>query len=539
MYKSLFKFLIFFVLGCFLTESITAQTPNRYQPFSHQFYQKFDNKIYSQKTKFHSSIKPYFIDDTILKPSVDSFFNVNLDTNKKSWAHRKLFQEHFIEVKNKDFTVFADFLPDFTLGYDEVTGQNTWLNTRGYQLGGTIGDKFFFYTSGFENQAKFPNYITEFVNENGIIPGEVNDKFGPRKSIKDWAYATAILSYTPVKYLNVTLGQDKNFIGDGYRSMLLSDVAANYPFLRLTANLGNVKYMALWAQFQDLKSPQFSYDNGFRKKWGVFHYLDWNVTDRLSVGIFDAIIWQDADSTGKRGFDFSYVNPLIFLRPVEGQNGSPDNALVGLNLKYELLKNLTVYGQFLADEFTAKEVFAGNGYWANKFAYQIGIRGFDMFSVKRLNYLFEFNTARPFTYTQRSSLLNFGHYNQPLAHLYGANFRETVGILNYSLGKFDFSGKVNLAQYGLDASANDNFGKDIYKPYSTRNSDYNNITTQGLKTSLLVATGRISYLINPKYNLRLELGGLIRSESNDRSDRNTTLISFGLRSSFRNFYDDF
>ncbi|KHJ39138.1 hypothetical protein PBAC_07380 [Pedobacter glucosidilyticus] len=539
MYKSAFKFLIFFVLGCFLTESITAQTPNHYQPFSHHFYQKFDDKVYNQKNRFHSSIKPYFIDDSILKPSVDSFFNMNLDTNKRSWAHRKLFQEHLFDIKSKEFTVYADFLPDFNLGYDEVRGESTWLNTRGYQLGGTIGDKFFFYTSGFENQAKFPNYITRFVNENGIIPGEVNDKFGPGRSIKDWAYATAILSYTPVKYLNVTLGQDKNFIGDGYRSMLLSDVAANYPFLKLTANLGNVKYMAMWAQFQDLRSPQFSYDNGFRKKWGVFHYLDWNVTERLSVGIFDAIIWQDADSTGKRGFDFSYVNPLIFLRPVEGQNGSPDNALVGLNLKYELLKNLTVYGQFLADEFTAKEVFAGNGYWANKFAYQIGVRGFDMFSVKRLNYLFEFNTARPFTYTQRSSLLNFGHYNQPLAHLYGANFREAVGILNYNLGKFDFAGKVNLAQYGLDATANDNFGKDIYKPYGTRNSDYNNITTQGLKTSLLVATGRISYLINPKYNLRLELGGLIRSESNDRGDRNTALISLGLRSSFRNFYDDF
>ncbi len=538
MYKAL-KFIVLFVLGCLLTYNTKAQTPNRYQPFSHHFYQKFDDKIYDQKSRFHSSIKPYFMDDSILKASVDSFFNMNVDTNKRNWVHRKLFQEHNIQVKNQEFTVFADFLPDLNLGYDEVRGQRTWLNTRGYELGGTIGDKFFFYTSGFENQAQFPNYITEFVNENGIIPGEVNDKFGPSKSIKDWAYATAILSYTPIKYLNVTLGQDKNFIGDGYRSMLLSDVAANYPFLKLTANLGNVKYMALWAQFQDLRSPQFSYDNGFRKKWGVFHYLDWNVTDRLSVGIFDAIIWQDADSTGKRGFDFSYVNPLIFLRPVEGQNGSPDNALVGLNLKYELLKNLTVYGQFLADEFTAKEVFAGNGYWANKFAYQIGIRGFDMFRVKRLNYLFEFNTARPFTYTQRSSLLNFGHYNQPLAHLYGANFREAVGILNYSLGKFDFSSKVNLAQYGLDPTANDNFGKDIYKPYGTRNSDYNNVTTQGLKTSLLVATGKVSYLINPKYNLRLELGGLIRSESNTMGEHNTNLVSFGLRSSFRNFYDDF
>jgi hypothetical protein len=39
------------------------------------------------------------------------------------------------------------------------------------------------------------------------------------KTTKDYSYATAILSYTPIKQLNITLGQDKTFIGDGYRSI--------------------------------------------------------------------------------------------------------------------------------------------------------------------------------------------------------------------------------------------------------------------------------------------------------------------------------
>jgi hypothetical protein len=33
------------------------------------------------------------------------------------------------------------------------------LNTRGFQFGGTVGDKFSFYTSGYENQAVFPSII--------------------------------------------------------------------------------------------------------------------------------------------------------------------------------------------------------------------------------------------------------------------------------------------------------------------------------------------------------------------------------------------
>lgn len=531
---------ILFFLGFILAIkfNLQAQTPNFYQPFSHTFYQKLDHKIYDSNTRFHSSIKPFFADDSTLALSIDSFYNIGADTGGRSWVNRKLFNEHLLEIKKKDFSVYADFLPDFQIGYDHQSKSNTWLNTRGYQVGGTIGDKFSFYTSGYENQSRLPAYLLAYVNENGIIPGQVNDKFGPARTTKDWAYATAILSYTPIKYLNITLGQDKNFIGDGYRSMLLSDVSANYPFLKLTATLGNVKYMAMWAQFQDLRAPQFSYDNGYRKKWGVFHYLDWNVSNRLSLGFFDSVIWQDADEEGKRGFDVSYINPFIFLRPVEGQNGSPDNALIGFTAKYEVLKKMALYGQLAADEFTAKEVFAGNGYWANKFAYQLGLRGFDAFHIKRLNYLLEFNTARPYTYSQRTSLLNYGHYNQPLAHPYGANFREFVTIWNYSLGRFDVMGKINLAQYGLDA-AGDNNGKDIYKSYTNRNADYNNVTSQGIKTNLTFLDGKISYLFNPKYNLRLELGGIIRMEKNNLMSNNTGIISFGLRSSFRNFYDDF
>jgi hypothetical protein len=515
-----------------------AQTPNNYQPFSFDFYQKLNKQVYDVNSSFHSAFKPYFQDDSLLKPTIDSFYNYGEDTLKRSWVHRKLLNEHLIEIKKEDYTFYADFLPDFQLGYDKQRGSSIWANTRGYQFGGTIGSKFSFYTSGYENQAKFPQYITNFVNANGIIPSQVNDKFADGRAVTDWAYATAILSYTPVKYLNVTLGHDKNFIGDGYRSVLLSDVASNYPFLKLTGTLGNVKYMSMWAQFEDLKSPKFSYDNGFRKKWGVFHYLDWNVNNRLSLGFYDSIIWQDADSTGKRGFDVSYISPLIFLRPIEGQNGSPDNALIGFNAKYKLLKNMTVYGQIAIDEFTSKQVFAGTGYWGNKFAYQIGIKGFDAFKVKNLNYLLEFNTARPYTYSERTSLTNYGHYNQPLAHLYGANFREFVTIWNYNYRRFELMGKLNLAKYGLDGVGQNN-GKDIFKSYETRKSDFGNYITQGIATNLTFLEGKIGYLINPNYNLRLEVGGVMRSEKNAVFTNKTGIISFGIRSSFRNIYTDF
>jgi hypothetical protein len=191
------------------------------------------------------------------------------------------------------------------------------------------------------------------------------------------------------------------------------------------------------------------------------------------------------------------------------------------------------------DEFTAKEVFASKGYWANKWAAQLGFRGSDLAKVENLNYLVEFNTARPYTYAHFQRISNYSGMNQPLAHPLGANFRELLGIMNYGYKRFDFQGQATYARYGLDPQGL-NYGKNINLSYETRALDYGSEVGQGIKTNLYFAELKASYLLNPKYNLRLEVGGVYRRESSEGlASNNTQLITFGLRSTFRNLYQDF
>lgn len=538
----------------FLLLSETAQSQVQYQPYSYQFYQKLDDSVYSTKTRFHSSIKPFLIDDTTLYAKYKSLINYGVDTvGHHSLVHRKLFNEHLIDIKKPDYTFFADYLPDLTIGRDFSDSRTTWLNTRGYQVGGTIGSKFYFYSSGYENQAVFADYLNTYINQSGIVPGQAYDrKFGGSRT-KDWSYVTALISYTPSKYLNIAAGHDKNFIGDGYRSMLLSDYSSPNSFLKLTGNLGNVSYMVMWSYMQDPRAPQLSYEVGNRKKWGVFHYLDWNVTNRLSLGFFDSVIWADSDDQGhKRGFDFTYGNPIIFLRPLEASNGSPDNAMIGFNGKYKISDQVTAYGQFALDEFEASNFFSNKGSSRNKYGWQIGLRGADIFNVKRLNYLVEYNGAKPYTYSQEKSINNYAQQNEPLAHPWGANFKEVVGLLNYSYKRFNFSGELNYGHYGLDTDTL-NWGKDVSLSYlkqarydgppeffGTRAaiSTVGNYIGQGLTTNMYYAEGKVAYLLNPKYNLRIEVGGIFRKETNSLFTNNTTMLTIGLRSSFRNLYQD-
>ncbi|UKJ08266.1 hypothetical protein [Solitalea lacus] len=500
--------------------------------------------LYADTVTRHTSFRPYVLNDK------DSVFLKQDSVKHKTWFGRKLFDEHLLQLQKPDFDLYLDFLPDFLVGKDFNNERTTWLNTRGFLVGGRIGKEFSFYTSFYENQGVFPVYVEKQARNLGVIPGQGEFKnYGDNGF--DYSYSQGRISYTPSKFLNVDFGYDKNFIGDGYRSLLLSDATAPYPYLKLTGTVWNLRYMIMWSQMIDRESPKLDYQNGYRKKWGVFHYLDWNISPKVSVGLFENIIWMDADSLGKRGFDWSYLNPLLFFRPVEFANGSPDKALVGLTAKYKMLPKFTWYGQFALNEFTAEEFFGGNGYWANKWGTQIGFRSFDLFKIPNLHFQGEMNIVRPYTYTARIPIVegvvnpnngkptnNYVHFSQPLAHPWGANFEEFLGIVNYTWKRFDFRGQFSYGYYGLDPEGL-NYGKDVLKPYDTRVSDYENKIGQGITTNLYYGDVKVAYVLNSKYNLRIETGLTYRNEQNDVAPNKSTIISIGLRSSFRNLYYDF
>ncbi|RVT99951.1 gliding motility protein RemB [Mucilaginibacter limnophilus] len=505
-------------------------------PYQYQFYQKFNADVFSVNNKAHTALKPFFI-DSALTPRYDSIMSSAKYPNLKSWFLRKVFNEHVFDVKTDDFTFYGDFMVDLSIGRDIQGKRTTWLNTRGFQAGGTIGKKFSFYTSGYENQGRFAGYLMDYVDSLHIVPGQAYDR-EPQSQTKDWSYVTAVITYAPIKQLSFTLGQDKHFIGDGYRSLLLSDYASPYPFFRVTADLGPVQYTAIWAQMQDHNAIKTDSHSGLhtnnRRKWTAIHYIDWNITSRASLGFFNAYVVPESDDNGtRRGFDANFINPIFFASSI-GSSKQPGNSIAGFNAKYKFLDKHAVYAQLLLDKVQGLE---GGGSRTTK-GYQAGVRGADIFGVRNLNYLFEYNTVDPYAYTGAERLSSYSSYAEPLAHPYGANFKEMLGILNYSIGKFDFQGKMIYAKYGIDVTATDNYGKNVTRPYNSTTAAGTSVG-QGFDTSLKFAEGTISYIVNPRYNLRVEAGAIVRQQTNDAGTVNTTWLTFGVRTSFRNLYNDF
>jgi hypothetical protein len=513
-----------------------------YVPINREMNVRYETYLNSCKSDFHTSVKPYLSKDMNRILNYDSVSGPHVKDNKfnNSLVGRKLRKEHLLQAKGEDFRLNLDPIFEFSGGRDFESDQTIFTNSRGLWFSGYIGERFSFSSSFMESQAKFPNYVDSMIHRSHVVPGGAR----PKKLYEEFDYniASGTISYSLKKYFNFQFGIDKNFIGDGYRSLLLSDNAFNYPFFKITTDIWKIKYVNLYTVFQDLDTLRASQDVSFKKKYATFHYLDLDIGRRVNVGFFEAIVWG-GDSTRSSGYDIHYLNPIIFFRPVEYSLGSSDNALMGFTLKVKVNSHNLLYGQLLLDEFKLNEVKAGTGWWGNKQAFQVGFKSFNLFTINRLNILGEFNYVRPYTYQHRSSLTNYAHYNQPLAHPLGANFYEVLGILDYNISNFYIMGKMIYAQIGYDQRDSTgqyiNSGQNIFLNYLDHYKEYGNYVGQGIKTNLLYTEVQLSYLVNPVTNLRVEGGLVNRMTSNTYGKSNLLLVYLGIRTGLFNRYYDF
>ena len=257
------------------------------------------------------------------------------------------------------------------------------------------------------------------------------------------------------------------------------------------------------------------------------HHLDVNVTRWLNIGLFEGVMFGRNNR-----FEFGYLNPVIFYRSVEQQNGSFDNSVAGIDFKANVLKQIQFYGQFLLDEFNLEQIRKGNGWWANKWGLQLGAKYINAFTIKNLDLQLEHNRVRPFTYSHRDSVANYTHYNQPLAHPLGANFSEVMGIARYQPApKWTILAKAMYWKQGLDTGMR-SFGGNIFLPNIPpyRDGDFGYEIVSGIESKTGLASLLLSYEL--KENLFIEASltsRKFRVPSNSSLSNNTTIFSAGIR----------
>jgi hypothetical protein len=530
--------IILFLLLFTSSAAIGQSDPMARNAFINQSMQEaFDYWIISKpNTTFHSSFKPYL--SSSFSNATDSVVPF------KFYAFKNFFLSKTVNEnpKNKNWLNFQiQPIVDLEAGADLLTFKPVLSGLGGLHLKTNINNDFTFAATVYGGKSSFPFFIDTNLSKQKIIP-EIGQAYGTNKTGYSYFDYTGYISYSPKnnKIFNLQVGRGKHFIGDGYRSVLLSDYAAAYPYFRINTNIWRLQYNVWYTVFNDVSMAN-GRQKSFNNKYGTFHYLSYNIIKEINVSLFENIVWRGSDTNQARSFDVNYLNPITFFRPQEYSVGSPDNSFLGANINATLFKKLKLYGQIGLDEFLLKEIKARKGWWANKQAWQFGAKYINAFGIKGLKLQLEYNEVRPYTYTHGLVDQNYSHYGSPLAHPLGANFKEVLGFVNYRKNKSEWSAQLMYAFVGKDsANASSNVGQNIFLSYNTRNSEYGNYTTQGIKTTLLQSHLKYTWYIVPNMNLRLELGYIQRSEKNTHGYiLENPYIYFGIKTSFWNSYRDF
>ncbi len=520
-------------------DSVISQHLNQsLEYFSHQ---QINAQINSSEQVIHTGFKPLLKSVLANNNIYDSLFysqkrDLLFSTKFKSkWIYRKTRTEDFIDHQSKNFGLKVNPLFNLTYKKSPDYSQTFYKNTRGIELKGNIGKKFSFYTAFYENEARFAPYVTNYVNKNLVAPGQGavkilnDDKF-------DFSQAVAYFTVKPNEFIEVQLGHYKHFIGEGYRSLLLSDNAFSYPYLRVILSYKKFQYTLLWNQYQLFEGAYYNYH---QRKYGAVSYLSWAPKAGFELGLFESIMWPGNTPENENNFNLNFFNPIILSRlPIYGLN-SKENILLGINSRVKIYKFAQFFAQFALDNIDA-DVPANNNY-----AFQLGFKHFDLFHNKfKSQELFvhaEYNYIAPYTYSWEDSQQSFSHYNQPVAHPSGAGLKEVLATAKYSFKDLSLEFRASYLINSLDTTAT-NFGSNIFFPNIMQDevlSHTGNTPGQGIKNELVHLSSELSFTINPATNMRFFMRLDIRETKNILVEDRKIFYSVGFKTNINNYYYDF
>jgi len=447
---------------------------------------------------------------------------------------------NFFELDKPDFMLRINPILHLQFGKETSEDGILFQNTRGVKMRGVIDRRFGFFAAIYENQARFPSYFTNYVETRKTLPGAglFKDYESSLFNIEDgydFLTAEGYVSAKLSKHVRMQLGHGRNKIGPGIRSMILSDHTAPYFYFKLNTQVWKFHYQNLFTELTALSAKQAGGDQLLQKKYLVSHHLSMRILENLEVGLFEHVVFNR-----DKQFELHYLNPVILFRTVEQIIGSPDNVLAGIDAKYNFLTRYQVYMQFVLDEFKFDELLINrDGWWANKYAFQLGAKAIDIGGISHLDAQVELNVVRPFTYSHKDSTASFSHYGQELAHPLGSNFREFILKVKYRpLYKLHLEGQINLASRGID-SIGTNLGSDILRSNDTRTRSYGHSIGQGIGNAMQVVSLKASYQF--RHNLFFDAGMFLRTVTSDEPllDDRVGTFYVGARLNFNDIARDY
>ncbi len=398
--------------------SASAQAQRYFQPLGRMYDLEMQHNLLQDTSSYgsFSAMKPVLIPVTReLKAEKEG-----LPFGK--WMKKHFLEDDFLHFESDEHEITVNPIFDFQRTYDRDIKNDEkiyFLNTRGFDIFGRLGKRVYFKSEFYENQARYPRYEDSIINVMGGIPGQgfaksFKGNSGDRSG-KDWGIIFGSLSVNINKNMTVTLGNGKNFVGSGYRSVVLSDVSFSYPYLRTDLKFGNFYYYVLWAYMQSDSWLYFTRGDS-HYKYASYHVAGWKPTPKLEMSIIEGVMWDNTDKNGL--YKYSKPNAQMFvpvmLLPMAINGFNADNRVqIGYDINYSPIHNLKFYHQYNYQGQYKEPVTTDMSFNQKYYGFQFGVHWFDLLfgAVPELksHAQFEFNQSSIAFGKSSSDFWNYGY----------------------------------------------------------------------------------------------------------------------------------
>ncbi|NQX90735.1 MAG: hypothetical protein HRT74_01075 [Flavobacteriales bacterium] len=398
-------------------------------------------------------------------------------------------------------------LSDSTAYADTIQLYN---NTRGFRIAGQIGERVSFQSALFENQGFYPLYYKTRADSFLVIPGQGRWKDFENGGF-DFSASTGKVAVDLGKGLQASVGHGKYFIGNGYRSMILSDFSFNAPYAELRWQSKNNKWLIVkslmgLSTLDRLPLGEVP-ESLFKRKSLSFHYVNYIPVKGVEIGLFESTVWKRFSEDGTEPMPWNAIASIPLSNTViNGFENNDHLTTVGLNVHLHFSEQLRLYGQVVTSNPSADE-----------YAYQIGLISGQLPGGFRIRG--EYNFAIANTY-QHPSTQDFTHNNDPLAHPLGNGFQEAIGIVDHRIKRWWSMWKVNYQNfYALSTQ--------LERPEMQE------------KTERFILEAQLGYTMNPRMRWQWLIGARYFTDHPGPGNTPTTWIYGGMRIAIVNKYYDF
>lgn len=218
----------------------------------------------------------------------------------------------------------------------------------------------------------------------------------------------------PVSKFELLIGREQIFWGTGIRGAVgISDNSPPFDLLLLTGQFGRVKGTAFTAQLDQLWHDQ---DGAARRylanRYLAGHRLDWQVSDRVEVGISELILYGG----DTRDVEWQYFNPILPYYASQYNADTDDNVMFLLEGSVRPIDGARLYGEWLIDDFQYADTNDPNAV-----AWLAGAECNGLLASRRLGIRTEYARVNRWAYTHLVQENQFTHFGSFIGHRIGTD----------------------------------------------------------------------------------------------------------------------